>query len=77
MYQELRKDFCGEDPETKQGNYLIGCSLSICFIWERFIGCDWLSLYFDSYFWQKILPAISINNECCLPSSHQPLLPTP
>ena len=75
--QELGKDFCGEDPETKQENYLIGCSLSICFIWERFIGCNWLSLYFDSYFRQKILPAISINNECCLPSSHQPLSPPP
>ena len=44
--QNPRKDFYREDAEAKQGNYLIGCSLSSCLIWERLVGCDWSFLNF-------------------------------
>lgn len=36
-----------EEVEAKQGDHLIGSSLSHCLIWESQVGCDWLSLGFD------------------------------
>ena len=32
------KDFYREDSEVKQGNYLTGCSLSLCLIWKSHVG---------------------------------------
>lgn len=33
-----------QDGEAKQGNYVIGCGLSACIIWESLTGCDWFFL---------------------------------
>ena len=43
--QDLGKNFYREEVGAKQGNYLIGCSLSVYFIRKMLVGC--LSLSFD------------------------------
>ena len=35
-------DFNREETEAKQGNYLIGCSLSSCFLWISLVWYLWL-----------------------------------
>ena len=35
------RDFCIADVEAKEGNYLIGYSLSGFLIWKSLVVCDW------------------------------------
>lgn len=40
--QGLGERFYKKVAEAKQGNCWIGCSLSICLIWKKHVGCLWL-----------------------------------
>lgn len=33
------KNFYRGKVEAKEGNYLIGCSLSVCLLWKSLVGC--------------------------------------
>lgn len=50
-HKRWRGGFYREDTEAKQGNCVIGCSLSSGLVWERLIGCDRLS--FSFIFWDR------------------------